>query len=71
MHIEDVYLGNFADDNTVHTANKNVEVLINLLEKESKSVIDWLLTNDMIVNSDKCQGMILRQDKKKVNFTCT
>ena len=68
LFLEDVDLANFADDNTVYTANKNIEVLIKLLERESKSAIDWFKMNDMIVNPDKFQAMILRPDKKENKF---
>ena len=68
LFLEDVELANFADDNTIYTENKDVEVLIKLLEKESKSAIDWFKANDMIVNPDKFQAMILRPDKKENKF---
>ena len=68
LFLEDVDLANFADDNTLYTANKNIEVLIKLLERESKSAIDWFKMNDMIVNPDKFQAMILRPDKKENKF---
>ena len=68
LFLEDVDLANFAHDNTIYTANKNIEVLIKLLERESKSAIDWFKMNDMIVNPDKFQAMILRPDKKENKF---
>ena len=68
LFLEDVDLANFTDDNTIYTANKNIEVLIKLLERESKSAIDWFKMNDMIVNRDKFQAMILRPDKKENKF---
>ena len=68
LFLEAVDLANFADDNTIYTANKNIEVLIKLLERESKSAIDWFKMNDMIVNPDKFQAMILRPDKKENKF---
>ena len=65
LFLEDVDLANFADNNTIYTANKNIEVLIKLLERESKSAIDWFKMNDMIVNPDKFQEMILCPNKKR------
>jgi len=53
LFLKDVDLANFADDNTIYTANKNIEVLIKILERESKSAIDWFKMNEMIVNPDK------------------
>ena len=64
LFLKDVDLANFADDNTIYTANKSIEKLLEVLERESKSAIDWFKINDMIVNPDKFQAMILSSDKK-------
>ena len=65
LFINEVELANFADDNTIYTIMKNVEELIKVLEKESKSAIDWFDINNMIVNTNKFQAMILSSDKKE------
>ena len=64
LFLKDVELANFADDNTIYTGNKSIEKLLEVLERESKSAIDWFKINDMIVNPDKFQAMILSSDKK-------
>ena len=53
LFINEVELANFADDNTIYTTKKNVEEIIKVLEKESKSAIDWFEINNMIVNTNK------------------
>ena len=68
LFINEVELANFADDNTIYTTKKNVEELIKVLEKESKSAIDWFEINNMTVNTDKFQAMILRSDKKENKY---
>ena len=68
LFLKDVDLANFADDNTIYTANKNIEALIKILERESSSAIDWFKMNDMIVNPDKFQAMILSSDKRENKF---
>ena len=68
LFINEVELANFADDNTIYTTKKNVEELIKVLEKESKSAIDWFEINNMIVNTDKFQAMILSSDKKENKY---
>ena len=65
LFINEVELANFADDNTIYSTKKNVEELIKVLEKESKSAIDRFEINNMIVNTDKFQAMILSSDKKR------
>ena len=44
---------NSADDNTISAAENTSEELMSTLEKESQVVIDWFVSNKMIVNSDK------------------
>ena len=65
MLIKDVELANFADEDTTYAARTSIEELIKVLEKESKSAIDWFKMNDVIANSDKFQGMIMSCDKKE------
>ena len=65
MFIKDAELANFADGNTIYTARNSIEELIKVLEKESKSDIDWLKINDMIVKPDKFQARIMNCDKKE------
>ena len=53
LFINEVELANFADDNTIYTSKKDVKEVLKVLEKDSKSAIDWFKRNDMIVNPEK------------------
>ena len=55
---------NFADDNTISTAEKTIEQLISTLEKESQAAIDWFVSNKMIVNPDKFQAIVVKRNNK-------
>ena len=68
LFVKDVKLENCADDNTIYTAENSTEELIKVLEKESKSAIDWLKMNDVIVKQDKFQAMIMSYDKKENKY---
>ena len=46
-------------------SRNSIEELIKVLEKESKSAIDWFKMNDMIVNPDKSHTMIKNCDRKR------
>ena len=48
LKISELY--NFADDNTISTASKNMNNLIHTLEKESETAVEWFNQNKMIVN---------------------
>ena len=66
-------LYNFADNNTISTASKNMSNLIQTLEKESETAVEWFNQNKMIVNPDKFQAIInhvlrsiIRQLKRQI-----
>ena len=62
-------LYNFADDNTISTASKNMSNLIQTLEKESETAVDWFNQNKMIVNPEKFQAMLLEK-RNENNQSC-
>ena len=57
--IENAFVHNFADDNTLSCFGKTAKDLINLLREESQVAINWFSSNEMIVNSDKFKSIIL------------
>ena len=62
-------LYNFADNNTISTASKNMSNLIQTLEKESETAVDWFNQNKMIVNPEKFQAMLLEK-RNENNQSC-
>ena len=62
-------LYNFADDNTISIASKDMSNLIQALEKESERAVDWFNQNKMIVNPDKLQAMLLEK-RNENNQSC-
>ena len=61
---------NSADDNTISAAENTSEELMSTLEKESQVVIDWFVSNKMIVNSDKFQAIVVtRHNKMKDTYS--
>ena len=51
---------NFADDNTISSAEFSVEQLLKTLERESQIATDWLKENSKIVNAEKFQAIIVK-----------
>ena len=49
---------NFADDNTLSVANKNIETIIMELEMDIDILEKWFLNNELILNENKCQFLI-------------
>ena len=62
-------LYNFADDNTISIASKNMNNLIHTLKKESETAVEWFNQNKMIVNPDKVQAM-LQEKRNENNQSC-
>ena len=62
-------LHNFADDNTVAVACKNLNNLLRTLEKESESAVDWFKSNNMIgleANPDRFHAIINKRRKNAI-----
>ena len=57
-------LHNFADDNTISSAEFSVEKLLETLERESQIATDWFKENHMIVNPDKFQAIIVKRNSE-------
>ena len=52
---------NYADDNTFHASDKNLNTLIRLPEHDSLVYIEWFNSNYLKLNEDKCHFLILGQ----------
>ena len=50
--VTDSSLYNYADDNTLSYVSEDVKNLVNVLEKDSKSLIEWFNLNKMQANPD-------------------
>ena len=56
---KEVELANFADNNTIYVGSKDLAELLETLQKECETAINWFKTNNMNVNPDKFQSMII------------
>lgn len=58
----------YADDTTLHSANKNIALLRSQLQNGASGFIDWCLSNDMYVNIPKTVYMTLgsRQNLSRI-----
>ena len=62
-------LANFADDNTIYAAKRDLNELLRLLKKESEVAIKWFSDNNMIVNPKKYQEIIIKR-QNRLNHSC-
>ena len=59
LFIKKSTLYNYADDNTISYNHQNFETLKNVLEQESKILIDWFHINCMQANPEKFQAIAI------------
>ena len=67
LFIKEADLANFADDNTLYVSKKNLAEVLEVLERECETAINWFKENNMIVNPDKFQTMIIISNKEQNN----
>ena len=63
----DIDIANFADDNTPYLSAKNVEDVIESLERASVSLFRWFESNLLKGNADKCQFLVSASQEVSLN----
>ena len=58
LFFPDCNVCNFADDTTPFICNKNLDFVLNELERNSHIAIDWFQNNYMKINADKCHLLV-------------
>ena len=66
--LKDVDIANFADDNTPFTSAKNIDDLIDSLEKASSSLFKWFKDNLFQGNPDKRHLLVNTNENTKTNI---
>ena len=70
LFINEAKLANFADDNTIYAAKRDLNELLRLLEKESEVAIKWFSDSNMIVNPKKFQAVITNRQNRSNHNCC-
>ena len=63
----DIDIANFADDNTPYLSAKNVEDVIESLERASVSLFRWFENNLLKGNADKCHFLVSTSQEVSLN----
>ena len=63
-------LANFADDNTIYAAKRDLNELLRLLEKESEVAIKWFNDSNVIVNPKMFQAIIINRQNRSNHNCC-
>ena len=64
--IKKLSLYSYADDNTLSTFPTKIDSVVKILSEESKSAIDRLHTNGIIVNSQKFKTILISKIKNAI-----
>ena len=61
---------NFADANTISTAENTAEKVISTLKQDSLPAIDWFKINEMIVNPNKFEAIVVKNNRRMKDSLC-
>ena len=62
LFVERADICNFADDNTLFTCNKNIDIVIDVLVYDMKNLLNWFKFNSLKPNPGEFQFMILSRN---------
>ena len=68
--INEAILTNFADDNMIYAAKRDLNQLLKLVEKENEVAIKWFSDNNMTVNPKKFQAIIINRQNRSNHNCC-
>ena len=60
--IQDAYICNFADDNSLYSIEDNLKEVKTILEKNFELLQGWFYENYMVLNPGKCHYLIINND---------
>ena len=60
--IQDAYICNFADDNSLYAIEDNFKEVKTILKKNFELLQGWFYENHMVVNPGKCHYLIIDKD---------
>ena len=70
LYINDIFffvnkcnIANYADDTTPYSEDTTIHVLLNSLETDTDTLIQWFSDNSLQLNADKCHLLISKRNK--------
>ena len=57
--VKEAELANLAHDNTTYVGSTDLTELLEILQKECVTALNWVKTSNVILNPDKFQSMII------------
>ena len=66
--LSDTFLSNYADDNNLHSIEKDRDIIKNLLRKDFMALTEWFFKNYMVLKQKKCHYMCIGRNNKNDKF---
>ena len=60
--IQDAYICNFADDNSLYSIEDNLKEVKTILKKNFELLQGWFYENHMVLNPGKCHYLVINKD---------
>src|SRR5204863_1558918 len=64
LHIINALCDLFADDCTIHKSDSDCTTLENALQNETNNLIEWTISNKMVVNTSKSKSMLITTSQR-------
>ena len=61
--VNEKFFANYADDNTPYAIDKDIEEVLNILKKDTTTLIEWFNYNYFKMNADKCKLLITNHNE--------
>ena len=65
LFVPDIDIVNYADDNTPHTTNKHLEIVLTDLKQGSDILLKWFTDNLLKANPEKYHLLVSTNEKRK------
>ena len=61
--VNEKFFANYAEDNTPYAIDKDIEEVLNILKKDTTTLIEWFNYNYFKMNADKCKLLITNHNE--------
>ena len=66
--VDDIDIGNYADDNTIYKEHDNTDDLITSLQNAATKLFKWFSDNQMRGNTDKCHLLLSKDESSEIHI---
>ena len=68
LYPQEIYLRNYADDNTLHSSGNTIEGVMKALSNDFRIIRNWFHENLMVLNAKKCHYKFLGTSSANDDF---